>query len=109
GRPPAAGRPFGRGRTQLGCGGALRRARRPGQARGHLRAALEGFERLGAAPWAGRARAELRASGETARRRDPSTLTQLTPQELQIARLAAAGATNREIAPPLFVTPRTAD
>src|SRR5262245_27575109 len=105
----AASRPFDRARTQLACGQALRRARRPSQARSHLRAALEGFERLGAAPWAGRARAELRASGETARRRDPSTLTQLTPQELQIARLAAAGATNREIAAQLFVSPRTVE
>ena len=105
----AAGRPFDRARTELACGQALRRARRPSQARGHLRAALEGFEQLGAAGWAGRARAELRASGETARRRDPSTLTQLTPQELQIARLAAGGATNREIAAQLFVSPRTVE
>jgi DNA-binding CsgD family transcriptional regulator len=105
----AAGRPFDRARTQLLYGEVLRRARRPSQARGHLRAALDGFEQLGAAGWAGRARAELRASGETARRRDPSTLTQLTPQELQIARLAAAGATNREIAGQLFVSPRTVE
>jgi ATP/maltotriose-dependent transcriptional regulator MalT len=105
----AAGRPFDRARTELLCGEALRRARRPSQARGHLRAALDGFEQLGAAGWAGRARAELRASGETARRRDPSTLTQLTPQELQIARLAAGGATNREIAGQLFVSPRTVE
>ena len=104
-----AGRPFDRARTELLCGQALRRARRPSQARGHLRAALDGFEQLGAAGWAGRARAELRASGETARRRDPSTLTQLTPQELQIARLAAGGATNREIAGQLFVSPRTVE
>jgi len=105
----AAGRPFDRARTELACGEALRRARRPSQARGHLRAALDGFEQLGAATWAGRARAELRATGQTARRRDPSTLTQLTPQELQIARLAAAGATNREIAGQLFVSPRTVE
>src|SRR5215468_2821610 len=105
----AAGRPFDRARTELACGQALRRARRPGRARGHLRAALEGFEQLGAAGWAERARAELRASGETPRRRDPSTLTQLTPQELQIARLAAGGATNREIAAQLFVSPRTVE
>jgi DNA-binding NarL/FixJ family response regulator len=105
----ATGRPFDRARTELACGQALRRARRPGQARGHLRAALDGFEQIGAAGWAGRARAELRASGQTARRRDPSTLTQLTPQELQIARLAAAGATNREIAAQLFVSPRTVE
>src|SRR5262249_38386138 len=53
----AAGRPFDRARTQLACGQALRRARRPSQARGHLRAALDGFEQLGAVGWAGRARA----------------------------------------------------
>jgi DNA-binding CsgD family transcriptional regulator len=105
----AVGRPFDRARTELACGQALRRARRPGQARGHLRAALDGFEQLGAAGWASRARAELRASGQTARQRDPSTLTQLTPQELQIARLAAGGATNREIAAQLFVSPRTVE
>src|SRR5215813_6181720 len=105
----AAGRPFDRARTELAYGQALRRARRPSQARGHLRAALDGFEQLGASRWADRARAELRASGQTARRRDPSTLTQLTPQELQIARLAAAGATNREIAAQLFVSPRTVE
>jgi DNA-binding CsgD family transcriptional regulator len=103
------GRPFDRARTQLLFGEALRRGRRRGQARGHLRAALDGFEQLGAEPWAERARAELRASGETARRRDPSTLTQLTPQELQIARLAADGATNREIAAQLFLSPRTVE
>src|SRR5262249_5229496 len=105
----AAGRPFARARTELAYGQALRRARRPSQARGHLRAALDGFEQIGAAGWADRARAELRASGQTARRRDPSTLTQLTPQELQIARLAAAGAPNREIAAQLFVSPRTVE
>jgi len=105
----AAGRAFDRARTELAYGQALRRARRPSQARGHLRAALDGFDQLGAAGWAGRARAELRASGETARRRNPSTLTQLTPQELQIARLAAGGATNREIAAQLFVSPRTVE
>jgi len=105
----AASRPFDRARTELACGQALRRARRPSQARGHLRAALDGFEQLGAAGWAGRARDELRASGETARRRNPAMLTQLTPQELQIAQLAAAGATNREIAGQLFVSPRTVE
>jgi len=103
------GRPFDRARTELLYGEALRRARRRSEARGHLRAALDGFEQLGAEPWTERARTELRASGETARRRDPSTLTQLTPQELQIARLAADGATNREIAAQLFLSPRTVE
>ena len=58
-------------------------------------------------PWAERAPAELRASGETARRRDPSTLDQLTPQELQIARVVAAGASNKQVAAQLFLSPRT--
>jgi len=56
-----------------------------------------------------RARGELRASGETARRRDPSAVTQLTPQELQIVRIVTTGATNREVATQLFLSPRTVD
>ena len=60
-------------------------------------------------PWAARARAELRASGETARKRDPSTRDQLTPQELQIARLVSTGKTNPEVAAQLFLSPRTID
>ena len=55
------------------------------------------------------ARSELRASGERARRRDPSTRDQLTPQELQIARLVATGNTNPEVAAQLFLSPRTID
>ena len=66
--------------------------------------ALETFLRLGAEPWAARARGELRASGETARRRDPSAVTQLTPQELQIVRIVTTGATNREVATQLFLS-----
>ena len=61
------------------------------------------------APWAARARTELRASGETARKRDPSTRDQLTPQELQIARLVSTGKTNPEVAAQLFLSPRTID
>ena len=56
-----------------------------------------------------RARVELRASGQTARRRDPSTRDQLTPQELQIAHLVADGLTNRQVAAQLFLSPRTID
>jgi DNA-binding NarL/FixJ family response regulator len=67
------------------------------------------FARLDAKPWTELARAELRATGETARKRDPSTTTQLTPQELQIARFVAEGATNRTIADHLFLSPRTVD
>jgi DNA-binding CsgD family transcriptional regulator len=103
------GRPFDAARTELLYGEARRCRRRRADARRHLRAALETFERLGAVPWAERARTELRASGETARKRDPSTIRQLTPQELQIARFVGQGATNREIAAQLFLSPRTVD
>jgi DNA-binding CsgD family transcriptional regulator len=81
--------------------------RRRAEARTHLQSALDIFERLGAAPGEERARSELRATGETARKRDPSTLDQLTPQELQIVRRVAEGATNKEVAAQLFISPRT--
>jgi DNA-binding CsgD family transcriptional regulator len=102
-------RPLDWARTQLLLGEFLRRGRRRSEAREHLRDALERFERLGAGPWAERARAELRASGETARKRDPSTLLQLTPQELQVARFVAGGLSNKEVAAQLFLSPRTID
>jgi DNA-binding CsgD family transcriptional regulator len=98
-----------RARTELAYGEFLRRARRRVDARTHLRAALEIFEDLGAAPMAERARQELRASGETARRRDPSTASKLTPQELQVAALIRQGMSNREAAAQLFLSPRTID
>ncbi len=101
--------PFERARTRLLFGEWLRRQRRRQDARPHLRAALETFRAFSALPWEQRAEAELRATGETARVRDASTLDQLTPQELQIARLAADGLTNREIAAQLFISPRTVD
>jgi DNA-binding NarL/FixJ family response regulator len=103
------GRPFDEARTRLLYGGLLRRARRRAEARTQLRGALETFERLGAVPWSRRTTAELRATGETARKRGPSTLTQLTPQQLQIVRLVAEGATNKEVAAQLFLSPRTID
>src|SRR5262249_13247098 len=87
----------------------LRRERRRSDSRVQLRAAIEGFERLRAEPWAERARTELRASGETARKRDRSTSDQLTPQELQIARFVAEGLSNKEVAAQLFLSPRTID
>ncbi len=101
--------PFDRARSELLYGEWLRRNRRRTDARVHLRRALDDFEQLRVMPWAERARAELRASGETARRRDPSTREQLTPQELHIAGLAADGLTNPEIAAQLFLSPRTID
>jgi DNA-binding CsgD family transcriptional regulator len=102
-------RPFSRARTLLLLGEHLRRERRRVEARPQLRAATEIFERLGATPWEERARVELRATGETARKREPSTLTQLTPQELHIVRLVAEGATNKDVAAQLFLSPRTVD
>jgi len=94
-------------RTELVYGEWLRRQRRKVDARVHLRAALAVFERLGASPWAERTRSELQASGQTARRRDPSTREQLTPQELQVARLAGQGLTNQQIAEQLFISRHT--
>jgi DNA-binding CsgD family transcriptional regulator/tetratricopeptide (TPR) repeat protein len=107
--PDATLSPFLRARTDLLYGEWLRRGRRPGEARSHLRRAADGFRQVGAPPWQERAESELRATGETARRRDPSTLDQLTPQELQISGLVATGMTNRQIAAQLYLSPRTID
>jgi DNA-binding CsgD family transcriptional regulator len=102
-------RQFDRARILLLYGEHLRRARRRCDARLRLREALEAFEELHAGPWAERARTELRASGETARKRDASTIDQLTPQELQISRFVAEGLANKEVAVRLFLSPRTID
>jgi ATP/maltotriose-dependent transcriptional regulator MalT len=102
-------RPLEAARIHLLYGEHLRRERRRVKAREHLRAALAAFDRLGAVVWADRASAELRATGETARTRDPSTVDQLTPQELQIARLVSEGGSNKEIAGQLFLSPRTVE
>jgi DNA-binding CsgD family transcriptional regulator len=102
-------RPFDRARTELLFGEHLRRDRQRRKARVYLRAAFETFDALGAPRWAARAGAELRASGETARKRDPSTLGELTPQERQIAQLVGDGRSNKEIAAQLFLSPRTID
>jgi DNA-binding CsgD family transcriptional regulator len=93
--------------TRLAYGSRLRRARHRRRAREQLRGALDAFEHLGAAPFAEQARSELAATGETARRRDSSTLDELTPQELHIARLLGAGKTTREVAAALFLSPKT--
>ncbi len=100
---------FEAARTRLAYGERLRRARNRVRAREQLRAAAEVFERLDAQPWADRARAELAATGETRRARDPSTLDELTPQELQIAVLLTGGKTTREAAAALFLSPKTVE
>lgn len=98
--------PFHRARLLLEYGTWLRRHRKIAQARMPLRAALDSFVALGAAPWAARTRQELRAARET-RRHQPEAWTQLTEQELQIAHLAAQGLSNREIAQRLYISHRT--
>jgi DNA-binding CsgD family transcriptional regulator len=100
---------FEQARTQLAYGERLRRARNRVLARRQLRLAVASFERLGARPWVDRARAELAATGETIRRRDPSTIDELTPQELQIGLLLAGGKTTREAAAALFISPKTVE
>jgi DNA-binding CsgD family transcriptional regulator len=97
---------YERARISLAYGIWLRRQRRAADCRAQLRAAAEAYDALGVAPWAERARQELRASGETLRRREDAGST-LTPQELQIARLAADGLSNRDIAERLFLSQRT--
>jgi DNA-binding CsgD family transcriptional regulator len=94
-------------RSRLVYGEWLRRKNRRTDARDLLRAAHESFSQMGAAAFAERARRELLATGETARRRTADTRDTLTPQELQVARLASDGHTNPEIAAELFVSPRT--
>ena len=100
-------RPYDRARTQLAYGELLRRSQRRIDARPHLRLALEIFEDLHAEPLIARATQELRASGETARKRDPSTLVKLTPTELQVARLVSQGMSNKEVAAQCWISPRT--
>ncbi|MGY5120106.1 LuxR C-terminal-related transcriptional regulator, partial [Streptomyces sp. 900105755] len=111
--PDAERWPFEWARIRLAYGERLRRARAGAEARGHLDAALGTFRRLGAGPWSARAANELRASGipvgvpvGTAAY-EAGRPAPLTPQELQVARLAATGLTNKQIAARLFLSPRT--
>ncbi len=100
--------PFERARTELSYGECLRRAKQRANARPHLRRALETFQHLRANPWIDRAERELAATGQTARRRrDPSTAEKLTPQELRVALAVAQGASNRDVATALFLSPKT--
>jgi len=106
--------PFEQARTFLCSGEAMRRNRRPADARGPLDQALQIFDGLGARPWAARARAELAASGVKDRRltlvsAGATRLEELSPQELQVARIAARGQNNVEVAAALFVSRKTVE
>ncbi|MFJ2886253.1 LuxR C-terminal-related transcriptional regulator [Streptomyces sp. NPDC087305] len=108
-------RDFERARTELLLGGALRRLRRRTEARDRLHTSLEAFESFGAPHCAAQARAELRALGTPVAVTalpapgDLAPTTRLTAQQLMVARMAAEGATNREIAVRLALSPRTID
>jgi DNA-binding CsgD family transcriptional regulator len=105
---PGAGRwPFDQARIQLVFGERLRRMKATTQARIQLTAALDTFQRLDAAPWAARASAELRATGLSIGHLAEGGPASLTPQQLQIATLAAAGLTNKQIGERLYLSPRT--
>ena len=96
-------------RARLVYGEWLRRQRRRTEARAELRQAYELFTDFRMDGFAERARVELEATGEHARKRTVDTLDQLTPQEAQISRLAGQGHTNREIAAQLFISPSTVE
>lgn len=98
-----------RGRLLLAYGRWLRRQRRIAESRGPLRAARDTFDALAYYALADKARQELRASGETSRRRSDDARDQLTPQELKIAEMAAAGLSNKEIGRELFLSHRTVE
>jgi DNA-binding CsgD family transcriptional regulator len=102
-----SGRPLDLARVQLAYGEWLRRSQRRVDARVHLRRALETFRDVRAEALGARADQELRASGETARKRDPSTLLQLTPTELKIAQLVSSGMSNKDVAAQCWISPRT--
>jgi DNA-binding CsgD family transcriptional regulator len=99
--------PFETARTRLAYGEWLRRRRQIVAARLALGEAFQAFSVLRATPWSDRARAELRAAGTPMAVRPSTAADDLTPQQRQIARLAAEGLTNREIGARLFLSPRT--
>lgn len=99
--------PWVRARLQLAYGSWLRRQRRVAESRPLLRSAHTTFDYVGATTWAEQARAELRAAGERAAADQHPATDMLSAQELQIARLAAEGLSNREIGQRLFLSHRT--
>jgi DNA-binding CsgD family transcriptional regulator len=99
--------PVQRARLLLAYGQWLRRQRRVAESRTPLRNARDAFDAMDCAAWGDQARRELRASGESSRRRDLAPRDQLTAQELQIAQLAAQGLSNRDIAQRLYLSHRT--
>ena len=99
------GAPFEVGRSLLAYGARLHRGRQRAEARERLRAAVEVFDQLGAAPWSARAAADLRAAG--ARRRRATDPDDLTAQEVRVAMAVASGATSRQVAAEMFLSPKT--
>jgi DNA-binding CsgD family transcriptional regulator len=106
--PGIAEFPFEYARIALAQGMWLRRARRHTDARAALEVAVDGFDRLGAKPWAARARAELRAAGASVKQ-SLGEIAPLSAQQRRIADLAAAGQSTKEIAAQLSLSPRTVD
>jgi DNA-binding CsgD family transcriptional regulator len=100
---------FERARTLLCLGMRRRRSRRRADARAALHDALAFFEGAGAEPWAEQAQAELRAAGDVTEPSTDRSLRALTPQELQVALVVAKGATNKEAAASLFLSPKTVE
>lgn len=105
--PGASRWPFDHARVQLAHGEHLRRLRATGEAQRQLRGALTTFRDLGALPWAARAEIELRAAGDRGVVGGPAHAATLTPQELEIVRLAADGLTNKQIGQRLYLSSRT--
>ena len=100
---------FEQARTRLAFGSCLRRDKKRVASRPLLRAALKEFEHLGAAPWADSAAGELDATGERARRTGDEYSVHLTAQELRIAQMLGGGATTKETAAALFLSPKTVE
>ncbi len=105
----AAANHVGEARAELAWGERLRRARRRAEARPHLERAIRLFAEVGARPWQERAETELLAAGGVPAHRGLRTHELLSSQELQVARAAAGGASNREVASGLFISPRTVE